>query len=64
MTRKTAKKIKVTLAKSRNSRLANHRACIAGLGLRRIGHTVEVQDTPANRGMIRKVSYLLSVEEG
>ncbi len=56
-------KIKVTLLKSANGRLKNHKACVAGLGLRRIGHTVEVIDTPSNRGMINKVNYLLRVEE-
>ena len=40
-----------------------HRACVAGLGLRRIGHSVVVNDTPENRGMIERVSYLLRVEE-
>ncbi|MEN3353709.1 MAG: large subunit ribosomal protein [Betaproteobacteria bacterium] len=39
-----------------------HRACVRGLGLRRLNHTVEVIDTPANRGMINKVSYLLKYE--
>jgi large subunit ribosomal protein L30 len=56
-------KLKVTLVKSRYGRLKNHRACVAGLGLRRINHTVVVEDTPENRGMINKVSYLLRVEE-
>lgn len=56
-------KIKVTQTKSTNGRLDRHKACVAGLGLRRIGHTVEVPDTPAVRGMINKVSYLLRVEE-
>jgi len=55
--------IKVTLLKSVNGRLKSHRACVAGLGLRRIGHSVEVQDTPSNRGMINKAYYLLKVEE-
>ena len=55
--------IKVTQTKSTNGRLDRHKACVAGLGLRRIGHTVEVPDTPAVRGMINKVSYLLRVEE-
>jgi large subunit ribosomal protein L30 len=54
----------VTLVKSTIGRLANHKACVAGLGLRRIGQTVEVADTPENRGMIRKVNYLLKLEEG
>jgi len=57
-----AKKIKVTLVKS-FGRLKAHRACVAGLGLRRIHQTVEVIDTPENRGMINKVSYLLRVED-
>lgn len=57
------KKLKVTLVRSVAGRLKNHKACVAGLGLRRIRHTVEVLDTPENRGMINKVSYLLQVEE-
>jgi large subunit ribosomal protein L30 len=56
------KSIRVTLIKSPAGRLKRHRACVAGLGLRRIGHTVEVEDTPAVRGMISKVNYLLRVE--
>ena len=56
------KTIKVTLTKSINGRLKNHKACVAGLGLRKIHQTVEVIDTPANRGMINKVSYMVSVE--
>lgn len=56
------KTIKVTLLKSAAGRLKNHRACVAGLGLRRIGHTVEVEDTPSVRGMINKVNYLVKVE--
>ena len=54
--------LKVTLIKSTAGRLKSHKACVAGLGLRRIRHTVEVKDTPENRGMINKVSYLLNVE--
>jgi len=57
------KELKVTLVKSRFGRLKGHKACVAGLGLRKIRQTVTVQDTPENRGMINKVSYLLSVEE-
>ena len=56
-------KLKVTQIKSTSGRLKNHRACEAGLGLRRIGHTVEVEDTPSVRGMINKVSHLVRVEE-
>ena len=55
--------IKVTQVKSTYGRLTKHKACVAGLGLRRIGHTVEVEDTPSIRGMINKVHYLLKVEE-
>jgi large subunit ribosomal protein L30 len=57
------KELKVTLVKSRFGRLKKHKACVAGLGLRKIRQTVTVLDTPENRGMINKVSYLLSVEE-
>jgi len=59
----TAKKIRITLVKSKFGRLKAHRACVAGLGLRRMHQAVEVIDTPENRGMINKVSYLLRVEE-
>jgi large subunit ribosomal protein L30 len=58
-----AGKLKVTLIKSRHRRLKAHRACVAGLGLRRINQSVVVADTPENRGMINKASYLLRVEE-
>ncbi len=58
-----ARKLKVTLVKSRHGRLKRHQACVAGLGLRRLNHTVEIDDTPENRGMINKVAYLLRVEE-
>ncbi len=57
------KELKVTLVKSAAGRLKKHRACVRGLGLRRTNHCVLVKDTPENRGMINKVSYMLSVEE-
>ena len=57
------RELKVTLVKSRHGRLKRHKACIAGLGLRRINQTVTVLDTPENRGMVNRVSYLLSLEE-
>ena len=57
-----ANKIKVTLTKSLNGRLQTQKACVRGLGLRRIGHTVEVEDTASVRGMINKVSFMLQVE--
>ena len=57
------KKIRVTQKKSVIGRLKTHKACIRGLGLRKINHTVDVEDTPAVRGMIKKVSYMVSVED-
>ena len=57
------KMIKVTQTRSIHGRLKAHKACVAGLGLRRIGHTVEVEDTPSVRGMINKVNYMIKVEE-
>jgi len=54
--------LSVTLIKSFYGRLPAHRATVNGLGLKRINHTVELQDTPEVRGMINKVSYLLKVE--
>lgn len=59
----TAKKVRVTLMKSKFGRKKNHLECVRGLGLRKRHQTVELLDTPANRGMINKVSYLLKVEE-
>lgn len=60
---KKGKMLRLTLVRSKHGRLKNHRDCVAGLGLRRMHQTVEVQDTPENRGMINKISYLLKVEE-
>lgn len=60
---KTNKQIKVTQIKSSFGRLKNHRDCVRGLGLRRMHHSVMVQDTPEVRGMIAKVSYMVRVEE-
>jgi large subunit ribosomal protein L30 len=57
------KRLSVTLVRSRHGRLASHKACVAGLGLRRMHQTVQVIDTPENRGMINKVQYMLNVEE-
>jgi large subunit ribosomal protein L30 len=65
MAEKKAKQsqLRVKLVKSIHGRIARHQACVSGLGLRRINHSVVVADTPENRGMINKVSYLLQVEE-
>lgn len=57
------KQLKVTLMHSTIARHPKHKECIKGLGLRRMHQTVVVNDTPCMRGMIDKVSYLLSVEE-
>lgn len=57
------KKLRVTLVKSSSGRLKSHQACVRGLGIRKMHNTVEVIDTPENRGMINKVSYMLRVEE-
>jgi len=59
----TDKKLNVTMTKSKIGRLASHQACLKGLGLRKIHQTVEVINTPENRGMINKISYMLKVEE-
>lgn len=58
-----ANTLNVTLVRSLNRRLENHKACARGLGLRRMHQTVQVQDTPENRGMISKIGFLLKVEE-
>ena len=55
--------IKVTQMRSTIGRLKAHKACVQGLGLRRIGDSVVLEDTPSVRGMIVKVNYLLQVEE-
>ncbi len=57
------KKLKVTLMRSTNGRLEAHKACVIGLGLRRIRHSVEVEDSACVRGMINKVSYMVKAEE-
>ena len=61
--KKSTNKLKVTLVKSINRRTRQHKSCVSGLGLRRIGHSMIVDDTPENRGMINKVNYLLTVDE-
>ncbi len=57
------KTVKIKLVRSPWGRLPKHRACIAGLGLRRVGSVRELEDTPSVRGMINKVAYLLEVED-
>ncbi|WNC69051.1 50S ribosomal protein L30 [Thalassotalea psychrophila] len=58
-----AKTVKVTQLKSSIGRLPSHRATLKGLGLRRIRHTVELEDTPSVRGMINLVHYMIKVED-
>jgi large subunit ribosomal protein L30 len=57
------RQVRLTLVKSKFGRLKSHRACVSGLGLRRMHQTVVVADTPENRGMINRISYLLLVEQ-
>lgn len=57
------KNIRVTLVRSPIGRQPNHRKCVLGLGLRRMGHTVELVDTRDVRGLINRISYMLKVEE-
>ncbi|HEY8158164.1 MAG: 50S ribosomal protein L30 [Methylobacter sp.] len=56
-------KLSVTMIKSKFGRLPAHQACLKGLGLRKINQTVVVVNTPENRGMINKISYMLKFEE-
>ena len=58
------KSVKIKLDKSATGRLKKHKACVSGLGLRRIGDEVEVEDTASVRGMINKIDYLIKVDGG
>lgn len=53
--------MKLKLVRSMHGRLKRHRDCVRGLGLRRMHQVVEVEDTPATRGMLNKVQYMVSV---
>jgi large subunit ribosomal protein L30 len=59
----SAKKIRVSQTKSSHGRLQSHKDTLRGLGLRRIRHSVELDDTPEIRGMINKVAYMVEVED-
>ncbi len=63
MAKANSKTVTIKLVKSLNGRLATHKACAHGLGLRRMHQALDVTDTPENRGMINKIHYMLSVEE-
>lgn len=56
-------KIKITQTRSSIGRIPRHKATLSGLGLRHIGHTVEREDTPAVRGMVRIIDYMVKIEE-
>ena len=56
-------KIKITLVKSLAGRLKAHQACARGLGIKKIHKTIEINDTPENRGMMNKINYLLKIEK-
>lgn len=56
-------KVRVTLVRSLNGRLQQHKNNVNGLGLRKIGDSREVLATPANMGMVRKAAFLLKIEE-
>ena len=62
MAKSSAGKIKVTLVRSPIGTKQAHRACVRGLGLRKIRQSVELPDTPANRGLINAVAYLVKCE--
>ena len=62
MAKAGGKTVKVTLVRSPIGTMQSHRACVRGLGLKRLRQTVELPDTPAIRGMIDRVSYLLKCE--
>lgn len=57
------KTIKITQVKSAIGRIPKHKKTLSGLGLRYIGHTVLLEDTPSIRGMIKQVSYILKIKE-
>lgn len=62
MAKSSAGRIKVTLIRSPIGTKQSHRACVRGLGLRKIRQSVELPDTPANRGLINAVAYLVKCE--
>ena len=59
----TTKQLKLTMYRSMHGRLKTHKSCVRGLGIHKIHNSVVVSDTPENRGMINKISYMLHVEE-
>jgi large subunit ribosomal protein L30 len=57
------KTIKIKLIKSGIGRMKSHKLCIKGLGFKKLNQTVEVQDTPSNRGMINKISDMVEIQD-
>ncbi|PIP81099.1 MAG: 50S ribosomal protein L30 [Gammaproteobacteria bacterium CG22_combo_CG10-13_8_21_14_all_40_8] len=57
------KTLKITQTRSSIGRIPKHKATLVGLGLKRIGHTVELEDTPSVRGMVNAVYYMVKVED-
>jgi large subunit ribosomal protein L30 len=62
MAKANSKTLKVTLVRSPIGTKHNHRMCVRGLGLRKLHQTVELQDTPSIRGLIKKVNYMVKCE--
>jgi large subunit ribosomal protein L30 len=56
-------KLRITQVRSATDRIAKHRSTIRALGIKKVGQTVEHEDTPQIRGMVRSVAYLVKVEE-
>lgn len=63
MVKKSKPMISVTLVRSPAGALPRHRECVRGLGLKRMNHTVLLEDTPSVRGMVNRVDYLVRVEQ-
>ena len=57
------KSINIKLVKSGIGRMRNHKLCIKGLGFKKLNQTVSVLDTPSNRGMIKKISDMVEIQE-
>ncbi len=55
--------INIKLVKSGIGRMRNHKLCIKGLGFKKLNQTVSVLDTPSNRGMIKKISDMVEIQE-
>lgn len=63
MAKKKTKKMSVTLVRSPAGAQPKHRECVRGLGLKKMNHTVVLEDTPSTRGMVNKIEYMVRVEE-